>query len=458
MSQKLPVVPITYDPKTVELCSFFDAVPGFLDGSDTPRHYLERCVEIITVREPSISAFVTIDIEAARLSADQSTARFRNGKPLSKIDGMPFAVKDLFKTADFPTELNSPLLKGDRHRFDSAHVYAMRKGGAIIIGKTTLPELGSGEPAVTCNPFDLDRSPGGSSSGSAASVGAGMLPLATGSQGRGSVLRPASFCGNVAFKPTFGAVHSGGMLWRSPSYSTIGIHSSNITDCWQTAYHIAQTIGGDPGHPGLFGDADIISFKPKRLVRLDTLGWNITEIGIQSRFEEFLSKLEKEGVEVITRKDDPNIETFEQALRTIPEFQPGLSAWEIQWPALLMRDRGRNQIGDALVERFEFGEKMSLNEYRIMFGALNKLREIFTSLEGTADGFITLSTPTMPPIGKETGDSVFGDPSSCLEAPAWSIPVLKEKGLPLGVQLLGNKHQDYTLAQISKWMMETFLR
>lgn len=458
MSQKLPFVPITYDPKTVELCSFFDAIPGFLGGSDTPRDYLERCVEIIAVREPSVCAFVTIDIEAARLLADQSTARYRNGKPLSIIDGMPFAVKDLFKTADFPTELNSSLLKGGRHRFDSAHVYAMRKGGAIIIGKTTLPELGSGEPAVTCNPFDLDRSPGGSSSGSAASVGAGMLPLATGSQGRGSVLRPASFCGNVAFKPTFGAVHSGGMLWRSPSYSTIGIHSSNITDCWRTAYHIAQTVGGDPGHPGLFGDVDIISFKPKRLIRLDTLGWNITESGIQKRFEDFLSKLEKEGVEIVTRKDDPKIETFEQALRTIPEFQPGLSAWEIQWPALLLRDRGRNQIKDTLVKRFEFGERMSLNEYRLMLGALDKLRENFTSLEGIANGFITLSTPTMPPIGKETGDSVFGDPSSCLEAPAWNIPVLQEVGLPLGVQLLGNKHQDYTLAQIGKWMMEKFLR
>ncbi len=458
MSQKLPIVPDTYDPKTVELCSFFDAVPGFLGGNDTPRDYLERCVEIITVREPSICAFVTIDIEAARLSADQSTERYKNGEPLSMIDGMPFAVKDLFQTADFPAELNSPLLKGERHRFDSAHVYAMRKGGAVIIGKTSLPELGSGKPAVTCNPFDLDRSPGGSSSGSAAAVGAGMLPLATGSQGRGSVLRPASFCGNVAFKPTFGALHSGGLLWRSPSYSTVGIHSSNMTDCWRTAYHIAQTIGGDPGHPGLFGGADVISFKPKRLIRLDTLGWNITESGIQNQFMSFLSKLEKEGVEIVTRTDDPKIETFEQALKTIPEFQPGLSAWEIQWPALLLRDDGRNQIRDTLVERFEFGERMSLNEYRVMSGALNKLREKFTSLEGAADGFITLSAPTMPPIGKETGDSVFGDPSSCLEAPAWSVPVLKEQGLPLGIQLLGNKHQDYKLAQIGKWMMETFLR
>ncbi len=458
MTKPIPVVPKSYDPATVELRSFHDAVPGFIDGSDTPRAYLECCLEIIAVREPSIKAFVVMDIEAARTAADQSTDRYKAGEPLSRIDGMPFAVKDLFKTADFPAELNSPLLKGERHRFDSAHAYAMRKGGAVILGKTTLPELGSGQPAVTRNPFNLERSPGGSSSGSAASVGAAMLPIAIGSQGRGSVLRPASFCGNVALKPTFGAVHSGGMLWRSPSYSTIGIHGGNITDCWRTAWQISQTVGGDPGHPGLFGDADVVSQKPKRLIRLDTLGWAMTEPGIQGRFEEFLTLLRNEGVEIISRHDDPAVEAFEQALATIPEFQPDLAAWEMQWPALLVRDRGRDQINERLVSRFEFGENMSLDDYRVTLEALTNLRAAFTSLEGLADGFITLPTPTMPPVGDATGDSVYGDPSSCLEAPAWSLPLLQETGLPLGVQLLGNKHQDYQLGQIGQWMMETFLR
>ena len=164
MSRKIPVVPENYDPATVKLCSFYDSVSGFLEGEDTPRAYLERCLQVIEAREPSIKAFVVTDIEAARQASDLSTKRYKSGAPLSRIDGMPFAVKDLFKTADFPTELNSPLLEGERHRFDSAHAYALRKGGAVILGKTTLPELGSGQPAVTRNPFDLERSPGGSSS------------------------------------------------------------------------------------------------------------------------------------------------------------------------------------------------------------------------------------------------------------------------------------------------------
>tara|TARA_Y100001936_G_scaffold254027_1_gene323680 strand:+ start:6000 stop:7376 length:1377 start_codon:yes stop_codon:yes gene_type:complete len=458
MSSELPVVPESYDPRTVQLCSFHSAVKGFADGRDTPRAYLERCLEVIEIREPQIKAFVTMDVAAARAAADQSTERYNAGEPLTRIDGMPFAVKDLFKTADFPTELNSPLLEGERHRFDSAHIYALRKGGAVILGKTTLPELGSGQPADTRNPFDLDRSPGGSSSGSAALVGAGMLPIAIGSQGRGSVLRPASFCGNVALKPTFGAVHSGGMLWRSPSYSTIGIHGSNIIDCWRTAWHIAQTVGGDPGHPGLFGEADISAVKPNRLIRLDTLGWAITEKGIKKQFEEFLAELEEKGVEILSRVDDPAIETFEKALETIPEFQPDLAAWEIKWPALLVRDLGRDQIEDRMVERFEAGEEMSLDAYRETLSALYRLRAAFLDLEGKAEGFITLSTPTMPPLGNATGDSVYGDPSSCLDAPAWNIPLLELSGLPLGVQLLGNKHQDYSLGQIGRWMTETFLQ
>ncbi|NNF71909.1 MAG: amidase, partial [Rhodobacteraceae bacterium] len=119
-----------YDPRTVELRSFHDHVPAFLDGSDNPRLYLERCLELMAEREPEVKAFVALDPDAAREAADASTARYRAGTPLSPVDGMPFAVKDLFKTADFPTEINSPLLAGDRHRFDAAHVYALRQGGA----------------------------------------------------------------------------------------------------------------------------------------------------------------------------------------------------------------------------------------------------------------------------------------------------------------------------------------
>ena len=151
--------------------------------------------------------------------------------------------------------------------------------------------MGSGTPSSTKNPFDLARSPGGSSSGTAAAIGAGMLPLAIGNQGRGSILRPASFCRNFALKPTFGALHSGGMLWRSPSYYVLGIHSSNLIDCWRSAYQIAQTVGGDPGYPGLYGEPDLKIEKPNQLIRLETAGWITTEKPIKKKFEKFYTKV-----------------------------------------------------------------------------------------------------------------------------------------------------------------------
>jgi len=446
-----------YDPQMVELRSFHDAVPDFIAGTDSPRLYLERCLEHMAFREPDIKAFVVMDADAARAAADAATARYREGRPLSLVDGMPFAVKDLFKTADFPTELNSPLLKGDRHAIDAAHVYALRQGGAVLLGKTTLPELGSGQPSATRNPFDSARSPGGSSSGTAAAIGGGMLPMAIGNQGRGSILRPSSFCANVALKPTFGALHSGGMLWRSPSYSVLGVHAGNTIDCWRSAWQIATIVGGDPGHPGLLGEPELASKKPVRLMRLDTAGREITEPQLQEKFESLLRELEERDVEIISRRDDPDIEAFEEALTTIPDFQPDLAAWEIKWPALLIRDMGRDQINERLVERFEAGETMSLADYRASLAALNKLRDAFAAIKGKADACITLSTPTPPPVGNSTGNSVYGDPSSCLEAPAWNIPLLESQGLPMGIQLLGHPHDDYALGCIGRWLMESFL-
>jgi len=446
-----------YDPRTVVLRSFHDCVPAFLDGSDNPRLYLERCLEHMAAREPDVKAFVVMDADAARAAADEATARYRAGRPLSPVDGMPFAVKDLFKTADFPTELNSPLFKGDRHALDAAPVYALRRGGAVLLGKTTLPELGSGRPAATRNPFDLARSPGGSSSGSAAAVGAAMVPVAIGNQGRGSIVRPSSFCGNVALKPTFGALHSGGMLWRSPSYSVLGVHAGNTTDCWRTAWQIATIVGGDPGHPGLFGEADLEARKPARLIRIDTAGWAVTEAPLREMFETFLQDLRGHGVEIVTRRDDPDIEAFEKALATIPDFQPILAAWEIKWPALPIRDLGRDRIDPRLVARFEAGEAMTLDDYRQSLAALNRLRAAFAAIKGKADACITLSTPTPPPIGSSTGDSVYGDPSSCLAAPAWNLPLLECQGLPMGIQLLGQPHDDYALGCLGRWMMGAFL-
>src|SRR5262249_8246925 len=158
--------------------TFHDAARRFTDGNDSPRAYLERCLETITEREPVVKALVTINETGARAAADQSAARWKAGRPLSPIDGLPLGIKDLLETKDMPTEMGCAAMKGNFPRRDNAGVWALRQAGAVILGKTVTAELGGSHPGATTNPFGPGHTPGGSSSGSAAAAGRNLLPAA----------------------------------------------------------------------------------------------------------------------------------------------------------------------------------------------------------------------------------------------------------------------------------------
>src|SRR5256886_4662586 len=191
---------------------YLAATRRFAGGSDSPRQFLEGCLAEIAALEPKLGAFVHLDIDAARAAADQASARWRDGRPRSNIDGMPIGIKDIIETADMPTENGSPLFAGFRSERDGASVAALREAGAVIVGKTVTTEFASTEPRGTRNPHDLRRTPGGSSSGSAAGVAAGMVSTALGTQVIGSTIRPASYFGCVRLKLSVGALKRG----RSP--------------------------------------------------------------------------------------------------------------------------------------------------------------------------------------------------------------------------------------------------
>ena len=233
---------------------YLSATPGFTSGADTPRDFLERCLADLAALEPKIGAFVNLNLAGARSAADRSTARWREGRPLSKIDGMPVGIKDIIETADMPTENGSPLFAGFRSERDAASVAALREAGAVVVGKTVTTEFAASEPRGTRNPHDLRRTPGGSSSGSAAGVAAGMMSAALGTQVIGSTIRPASYCGCIGFKVTVGALNRGGS-YDGLSQSSSGVLATTLEDAWQVAYEIAVRAGGDPGYPGLFGPA-----------------------------------------------------------------------------------------------------------------------------------------------------------------------------------------------------------
>jgi Asp-tRNA(Asn)/Glu-tRNA(Gln) amidotransferase A subunit family amidase len=228
----------SHQPNLFSPLTFHTHLAAFEAGSDTPRAYLERCLETIAAKESVVRAWVVLNKSGAREQADASTGRWRSRRPLSQIDGMPIGIKDLLETKDMPTQLGCAAFTGNFPKRDNAAVWALREAGAVILGKTVTSELGGAHPGPTSNPFDPAHTPGGSSSGSAAAVGARMVPAAIGTQVGGSIIRPASYCGNYALKPTQGAINRGER--QATSMSTHGPHAGSLEDMWSIAIEIAM--------------------------------------------------------------------------------------------------------------------------------------------------------------------------------------------------------------------------
>ncbi|HEX8928395.1 MAG TPA: amidase family protein, partial [Actinomycetota bacterium] len=273
-----------YSPREFKALSFHDVTPLFAEGADSPRAYLERCLEAVAAREPVVRAWAALNEAGARDAADASTTRWRSGRPLSPIDGLPIGIKDLLETRDMPTEMGCEAYHGNFPKRDNTAVWALRQAGAVILGKTVTAELGGSQPGPTTNPFDRTRTPGGSSSGSAAAVAAGMVPAAIGTQVLGSVIRPASYCGNVALKPSQGAINRGER--QATSQSTHGVHANSVEDMWRVAFEIAARAGGDRGCVGLMGPPSApLPMRPERLIAMETAGWRRLDDASRAAFE-----------------------------------------------------------------------------------------------------------------------------------------------------------------------------
>jgi hypothetical protein len=217
---------------------FLPATADFGSGKDSPRCFLERCIAELDTWEPKIGAFVTLNIAGARAAADCSTERWRAGKPLSPIDGMPIGIKDIIETIDMPTENGSPLFAGFRSERDSASVAALREAGGVILGKTVTTEFAAAEPRGTRNPWDQTRTPGGSSSGSAAAVALGAISVP------GALIHVKLFPRVCSSKRPGRREAAGGGAWRKGGPGGLG-------GIVLPAQHLRQLgyVGGDA--PGL---------------------------------------------------------------------------------------------------------------------------------------------------------------------------------------------------------------
>ena len=447
-----------YDPKTHDLIAFHDRIPAFRDGSDTPRDLLERCIAAIEAREDAIMAWAYLDLDGAREAADAAGARWRAGTPLSPVDGLPVGIKDLIETVDMPTEYGSTLFAGHRPKQDAAAVLALKQGGAAILGKTVTIPFGGGDPAKTRNPHDARRTPGGSSSGSAAAVGAPTIPAAIGTHARGSTIRPASFCGAFALKPSFGAINRQGVFSAADSMDHLGTFAGSLRDVWIIARHMARLAGGDPGHPGLYGGAAPPEpRRPLRLIRLETAGWAGTGEATKAAFEAVLRELAGAGVEIYAKGDDPAIDAYEARLAAMPELWRDLYRFEMRWPMLQYLALYPDQVPPRLKRGLEEGAGLTQETYRAALVRRADVRALHRELANRADGFVTLASPGPGPVGMDQGSAVFNEPSSVLGAPALALPLMAVDGAPVGLQLMGRFDGDEALTACGLWVAERVL-
>ena len=432
---------------------FLAAAAQFAGGQDTPRAYLERCLETLAAWEPKIGAFVCTNIEGSRAAADASSMRWRDNKPVSAIDGMPIGIKDIIETADMPTGMGSPLFDGWSSGRDAAAVAALREAGAVILGKTVTTEFAATEPRGTRNPWDPGRTPGGSSSGSAAAVAAGLVSAALGTQVMGSIVRPASYCGCVGFKPGVGGINRGGSH-DELSQSCMGVLAATLEDAWQVASEIAARAGGDPGYQGLVGPLRMPPpARPQRLVFLETAGWQVASAEAKKAIQKSLALLSRNGIDILTRQSDQLVGAVEEAIADARALSIRINTWESRWPLNTYRNRDAGKLSRAMLARLAQAEAMSLDDYRADLDERIRVRALYESLAAQCDACVTLAAPAAAPVGlSSTGDPVFAVPFSLLGVPAISLPLLREQGLPLGLQVTGFHGKDATTSAIAGWV------
>jgi Asp-tRNA(Asn)/Glu-tRNA(Gln) amidotransferase A subunit family amidase len=439
-----------------EPVSFVRAAADFRRGRTTPRRFLEQCLEAISRRDRTIKAFVTLDVRGARKAADAATRRYKLARPLSPIDGCPVAVKDIIATVDMPTEMNSPIYKKWRPRADAACVVALRQSGAVIVGKTVTTEFAIGRSGPTRNPFDTTRTPGGSSSGSAAAVACGMVPAGLGTQTVGSILRPAAYCGVVGFKPTHGALPTGGIHLLSPTSDHLGVIAATVEDAWLVASQISLAAAS-PGVGVMNGaEQSIAGRQPRKLIRLFTRGWTETDSETRTAFDAFIDRLKGRGIDVTSQGEDAEVAELERQFEQDIDGHLDLVAYEMRWPFEDYLARyGPQKVGPRIRELLDRARTLTPRDYEARLATRHRVQRAAASLLARCDGFITLACSGPAPRGlAQTGSRTFPSYGSWLGLPAFSLPLVEVNRLPVGVQLLGRAGADSALYGIARWMTD----
>ena len=414
-----------------------EIVAGIGAGRMTAVEALEACLERVAAREAVVRAFATLDVDGARAQArriDQHPATSRG-----LLAGVPVGFKDIIDTAGLATQYNSPIYEGHVPRTDASVVALSRAANGVVLGKTVTCEFANRAPGATTNPHDAARTPGGSSSGSAAAVAAGMVPLALGTQTSGSVIRPASYCGVYGFKGSWGEISYAGTKLTSGTLDTIGIYARSLADIALYRSVLTMTTPASLVVGNVAAPRVGVCFGPWR-DQADACSLEVIEA--------VAALLGKAGARVSGFELPRHFAGLNEAVRWI-------SAWEgarsLAWEKVFHRDRISPALRDG---RIHDGEACSAEWYAACARLGERCRVEFEGVFDDFDVLLTLAAPGEAPLGiAETGSATFNTMWTLLHVPCVTIPGHRgPNGMPIGFQIVGKRSSDRRLLEVARWI------
>jgi amidase len=413
--------------------SAVDIAQGIALGRFTAEAVTEACLARIDGREGTLNAWAYLDAEGARARAralDQGPVR-------GPLHGVPVGIKDVFDTHDMPTQMGSPIYTGHCPANDASVVAMLRAAGAVILGKTVTCEFAGMFPGKTVNPHDSNRTPGGSSSGSAAAVAENMVPVALGTQTGGSVLRPASFCGIVGFKPSFGAVSRVGLKIAAESLDTVGFLARTIDD----AALVTDVLTGQ----ALAAGGEIAQAPAIGLCR--TVLWETAEEETVAAVEGAAERLSHAGA-TLTGVD------MAQVFAGLAEARDTINAYQRAHAMAFEWHDHRSGISDNLAETLAQGFATPYDAFMGAIKFAESLRAGLDDLFGPNDALLAPCVPGVAPLGLEsTGDPALQGLWTILHVPTITLPTYQTAdGLPVGIQLVGRPRDDHRLLTVARWV------
>lgn len=427
-----------------------DALHKMAQGTLTAEVLMRACLEAITRREPEVQAWQFLDAERALRRACAADAARKSGQPLGPLHGLPVGVKDVIDTADMRTEHGTILHAGRRPAADAFVVARLRAAGAIVVGKTVTTELAIFAPGKTRNPHDPARTPGGSSSGSAAAVAAGMVPLSIGTQANGSVIRPAAYCGVWGLKVSHGLVSQTGMLRQSPFLNHAGIFARSAADIALALETLVAPDLADPTlreqAPEFLAAATAPTVRTPRLALAQTPWWDRADAEVRTLFAAVRRELGSQAELVVL---PPSFDSAIAEHRVLVES-------DLAYNLRDEYDRGRDVLSPVLRGMIENGHRHPATRYAEALDARARLVADIAPILNSFDALVVPATTGSAPVGLgATGDPVYCTAWTLAGLPALAVPSFSPvTGLPIGLQAIGRMGEDARLLQISHWLSQ----